>query len=169
MTFILMVIGAWVKANDAGLSCPDWPKCYGQYFPPFPSSENGGTWEGRTVAYTQAQILYEWAHRFLVSIIVIPVVALAITARTPEFRDSLRTLPMVAVGVLVFQALLGALTVVTGNPPWATTMHMATAVVWFGLFVATACLATFAPHAGPRKEPPSSTPALRFPGEEPHG
>lgn len=132
MTFLLMVLGAWVKANGAGLSCPDWPSCYGAYLPPFPSLEGGGTWHGHPVLYTQAQELYEWTHRAVVALIAVPVAAFALAA-APDRRltKELRALPVLAVGIYVLQALLGALTVVTGNPPWATTLHLATAALWF--------------------------------------
>lgn len=161
MTFVLMVIGAWVKANDAGLACPDWPGCYGKYLPPFPSIENGGTWEGRPVVFTQAQELYEWAHRAVVALIIVPVAALAIAARDRRFTRELRTLPLVAIGIYLMQALLGALTVVTGNPPWATTLHLATAVLWFFTFTIIACFAYLKPlrtavapaNAGPALQP----------------
>ncbi|HUR62534.1 MAG TPA: COX15/CtaA family protein [Candidatus Thermoplasmatota archaeon] len=146
MTFILMVLGAWVKANGAGLSCPDWPACYGSYFPPFPSLENGGTYHGTPVVYTQAQILYEWTHRAVVGLIIVPVLALAIlAARDRRFTKPLRTLPVLAVGIYVLQALLGAVTVVTGNPPWATTLHLATAVLWFFTLTLAACHAFLKP------------------------
>jgi cytochrome c oxidase assembly protein subunit 15 len=28
-TYILMLLGAYTSAIGAGLSCPDWPTCYG--------------------------------------------------------------------------------------------------------------------------------------------
>jgi cytochrome c oxidase assembly protein subunit 15 len=146
MTFLLMVLGAWVKANGAGLSCPDWPSCYGAYFPPFPSLENGGIYQGQAVAYTQAQILYEWTHRAVVGLIIVPVLAFAIVAaRDRRFTKPLRTLPIAAVGIYVLQALLGALTVVTGNPAWATTLHLATAVLWFFTLTLATCHAFLKP------------------------
>ena len=28
--FLVIVFGAFVRLSNAGLSCPDWPTCYGQ-------------------------------------------------------------------------------------------------------------------------------------------
>ena len=30
LTFCLVMFGAFVRLSNAGLSCPDWPTCYGQ-------------------------------------------------------------------------------------------------------------------------------------------
>ena len=29
LTFVVVVVGAYVRLHDAGLGCPDWPGCYG--------------------------------------------------------------------------------------------------------------------------------------------
>src|SRR5687767_13897043 len=127
-TLVLMALGAWVKANGAGLSCPDWPQCYGEWLPPFPSSENGRLYQGEPVSYTQAQILYEWGHRAVVSLLLVPLVAFAgVAVAAKEANPLVRRLAWAGLGLYLFQAFLGAVTVVTGNPPWATTMHLLTA------------------------------------------
>ena len=147
MTLLLMALGAWVKANGAGLACPDWPQCYGDWFPPFPSSENGGTWQGEPVAYTESQVLYEWAHRAVVALILVPLAAYAwLGVKGRELHPALRFLPAGALGVYFFQAFLGAVTVKTGNPAWATTAHLVTAASWLTLLTVAACFAFLRPR-----------------------
>ncbi len=163
LTILLMVLGAWVKANGAGLSCPDWPACYGKLLPPFPSYENGGTWHGQPVLYSQAQELYEWGHRAVVSLLFVPLAAFALVAAFGKtLRPALRWLPLAALGLYFFQAFLGAVTVLTGNPPWATTFHLATAVAFLTTQLVATCAAYFAPTAPTRLEP--TTPTAAAPG-----
>ncbi len=152
LTFSLMVVGSWVKATGSGLSCPDWPACYGQWLPPFPSSENGGTWEGEPVHYTQAQILYEWGHRALASILGPIAFAFALIAvMGRELTPALRYLPGTAGIVLVIQIFIGGATVLQGNPAATTTLHLATATLFFGLMVVSAAIAFLKPV--PVREP----------------
>ena len=30
LTFVVVILGAYVRLSDAGLGCPDWPGCYGK-------------------------------------------------------------------------------------------------------------------------------------------
>ncbi|MEK6976637.1 MAG: COX15/CtaA family protein [Candidatus Thermoplasmatota archaeon] len=153
MTVLLMGLGAWVKANGAGLSCPDWPACYGEWLPPFPSMESEGSTPGiqgpdadHAEAYTHAQVLYEWTHRLVASLLGAIVLAFAIVAtRGKELAIPTRQLPAMAFALVIFQAGLGAITVRTGNPPWATTLHLVTAVVFLLVLTVAASYAFLRP------------------------
>jgi cytochrome c oxidase assembly protein subunit 15 len=152
-TVVLMGLGAWVKANGAGLSCPDWPACYGEWLPPFPSMESEGSTPGiqgpdadHAEAYTHAQVMYEWTHRLVASLLGAVVLALAVVAvRGKELDVPTRQLPAMAFALVVFQAGLGAITVRTGNPPWATTLHLVTAVVFLLVLTVGTCYAFLRP------------------------
>ena len=34
LIYILILVGGFVRITDSGDDCPDWPKCYGSWFPP---------------------------------------------------------------------------------------------------------------------------------------
>ena len=33
--FFQIILGAWVRLTGSGMSCPDWPLCYGMIFPTY--------------------------------------------------------------------------------------------------------------------------------------
>lgn len=185
LTVVLMILGSWVKATGSGLSCPDWPQCYGQWLPPFPSAENGGIDPDAVDAadaYTQAQVLYEWTHRLVASILGVPLIAFAVLAfRGQKHHPALRWLPVAALGILVVQVGLGGITVIGKNAAPLTTAHLATATFFLVTITVAACFAWLRPWDDrpdrPRKpKKAKATPAqprvrrphemTKFPGED---
>ena len=39
LTYMLIFVGALVRVSGSGLGCPEWPKCYGEFYPPLTSLE----------------------------------------------------------------------------------------------------------------------------------
>src|SRR5512135_1853322 len=105
-TFVLLVIGGMVHATGSSLACPDWPLCYGQFFP----AMEGG-------------VLFEHGHRLVALMVSVLTVALAVTVWRRRREPTVRFGALAAVGLVLFQASLGALTVVLQLPLVVSSGH----------------------------------------------
>ena len=126
LTFVLILLGAWVRATGSGLSCPDWPTCYGHWLPlPGEIPDDAG--------YSYFQIMLEWLHRLLAGVILGPLV-LIIGLLTWRVRAARARMPLYGAALIVLllvQAGLGRLTVLDQNSPWSVALHLGTALVLF--------------------------------------
>jgi heme A synthase len=126
LTFALIVLGGAVRVTGSGLSCPDWPTCYGHWVP-LPSDLEGVP----GVGYSYGQIMLEWLHRLLAGVFLGPLIlAIAILAWRARARDA--RLPYIGGALLVLlliQAGLGGVTVLDANSPWSVAVHLGTALV----------------------------------------
>jgi cytochrome c oxidase assembly protein subunit 15 len=120
-TFLLLIAGALVTSNDAGLSIPDWPLAYGTITPPMV----GG-------------IVYEWSHRVAATCVGIFTIILAIMLWKLEPRRWVRNLGIVALGAVIAQGILGGLTVKLLQPPWVSAAHATLAQLFFCTVVSIA-------------------------------
>lgn len=121
-TFLLIIAGALVTSNDAGLSIPDWPTSFGSFsVPPL----HGG-------------IRYEWTHRAIAGSIVVLTLAIAAWTWWAERRRWMKWLGIAALGTVIAQAILGGLTVLLLQPPWVSSAHAAVGQTFFCVAVAIA-------------------------------
>lgn len=128
LTFSLILLGAWVRATNSGLSCPDWPTCYG-YWLPLPSDIPVDA------GYYYYQIMLEWVHRLIAGVLVGPLVFVVafFCWRTRAMAGELPIYGMVLVILLLVQVSLGAITVFDQNSPWSVAVHKANALVLFAV------------------------------------
>ena len=128
LTFGLIVLGAWVRATGSGLSCPDWPTCYG-HLVPLPSDIPAGA------GYTYFQVMLEWAHRLVAGVFLGPLILLiALLAwRHRTERPGLARDGGLLVLLLLVQASLGGVTVLDQNSAWSVALHLGTALLLFGV------------------------------------
>ena len=129
LTFVVIVVGAYVRLADAGLGCPDWPGCYGRASPQGALAEitravaeQGGT--HGPVSLPKAWT--EMGHRYVAGLLGMLVAIAAVLAWMR--RTSLDQSPTLATALLVlvvFQALLGMWTVTLLLKPVIVTLHLA--------------------------------------------
>lgn len=120
-TFVLVVIGGTVRATDSGLGCPDWPKCHGQWIPP-----------------AEKHTLIEFTHRLAASVVGFLFLGVTFFAFKNERRDKLVFwLAFTAGLVLLWQIILGGITVVNELPPEIVALHLATAMTFMALLITT--------------------------------
>jgi heme a synthase len=149
LTYAVIVLGAWVRATGSGLSCPDWPTCYGHWVPlPGEIPPDAG--------YAYYQVMLEWVHRLLAGVIlgslILVIGWLAWRARSENAR--LPAYAAALIGLLLVQAGLGGVTVLDQNSPWSVALHLSTALLLFSMlwliFARTRpALANAAGRAGP--------------------
>lgn len=114
-----IIFGAIVRISGSGMGCGDnWPKCAGYWFPPL----------------DRPDLIIELAHRYLALAVFVAVSALVATAwkyrSLPEVGQpgGVWRTSLVALSIWPMLAILGAVTVFTGNPAWATVIHKFVAV-----------------------------------------
>lgn len=121
-TFVLIIAGALVTSNDAGLSIPDWPTSFGSFsVPPL----HGG-------------VRFEWSHRAIAGSIVILTISIAAWTAWSDRRRWMKWLGLAALGTVVIQAVLGGLTVLLFQPPWVSSAHALVAQTFFCIAVSIA-------------------------------
>ncbi|HEX7341873.1 MAG TPA: COX15/CtaA family protein, partial [Rhodanobacteraceae bacterium] len=181
LTFCLVVFGAFVRLSNAGLSCPDWPTCYGHvtwpeqphqvakadaHYPsrPYVASKAwreqvhrmiAGTlgvlvlvlamlavwtrpWArwmliGAAIAAALGTALYMGGERVVSTLlgvlaIIVPIVVAGRLTRTGAWR-----IAVLALGLIIFQAMLGMWTVTLLLKPIVVTGHLLGGMATFGL------------------------------------
>jgi cytochrome c oxidase assembly protein subunit 15 len=137
LTYLLIIVGGATRVFDAGVSCPDWPHCYGAYIP-FPESKIPGGYMVNGTHFTWWQVALEWSHRSLASIIGFGLLAIIFCAfRRQKFSDMHLEFPplLAAITLLTIQICLGGLTVLESNIHWSVVLHLGTAMLFFGSLV----------------------------------
>jgi cytochrome c oxidase assembly protein subunit 15 len=121
-TFCLLIAGALVTSNDAGLSIPDWPTSFGSLRVP--------PWHGG--------IQYEWSHRAIAFSTGLLTIGIAVWTWISDRRRWIRGLAFGALATIIAQGILGGLTVLYFQPPMVSSAHAAVAQTFFCIACAIA-------------------------------
>lgn len=159
----VIMLGAWVRLTDAGLGCPDWPGCYGQLTVPKTADQLAAASEAfphKPVEPLKAR--NEMIHRYLASTLgftIVLIAGLALANRRDPRQPLL--LPLLLLGVVIFQGLLGMWTVTLLVKPLIVVTHLLGGLTTLGLsFWLILEAARRAPLSAPRVRRSASVPAL---------
>jgi heme a synthase len=132
LTYGLIILGGWVRATNSGLSCPDWPTCYGEWW--LSPSDFAALGD---VGYSYFQVMLEWVHRLIAGVFLGPLIlVIAVIAFFRRHVD--RAGWHLALGicfVLLIQAKIGGITVLDANSPWSVALHLGNALFLFTLLI----------------------------------
>ena len=133
LTWPLIPFGAYVRLKNAGLSCPDWPLCYGMLIPP-----------------SGFEIWLEVGHRFFAVLLGIFIIAITIFTFLGAKFSHFRRLSVCVLFLVCFQGIIGALTVTMTLWPPIVNLHLLVANLIFGILVYL-CRLVFEENYGNKK------------------
>src|SRR5262245_27976406 len=165
LCFVVVVLGAVVRLNAAGLGCPDWPGCYGHITPTGAAANVASQAAYPNMPLHVGKAWKEMIHRYAASTlgrIILVIAALAISTR----KQRVVSVPL-AVGLfitVVVQGILGMLTVTWLLKPLIVTLHLifgltTLSLLWW-LFLS---VRSGAPRGGVRFAGASSSSASAYP------
>lgn len=117
---VVMILGPLVRAEDAGLACPDWPLCHGHAVPPY-----------------EFRVYLEVIHRYAAAILALATLVWAAVIFIKKEFLPLRLPALLAVLLLALQIALGALTITKQLEPYIVKSHLLNALLFLScvLFV----------------------------------
>ncbi len=122
-TFLLIIAGALVTSNDAGLSVPDWPTSFGSLY---------------KIPHLVGGVKFEHTHRMIAQMAGLLTIILAIWTWRADKRRWMKALGLGAIGTVIAQGILGGLTVLFFLPPLVSSAHAALGQTFFCLTCAMA-------------------------------
>jgi heme a synthase len=124
-TFLLIIAGALVTSNDAGLSVPDWPTSFGSLY---------------KIPHMVGGVRFEHTHRMVAEFIGLLTIAIAIWTWRSDKRHWMKNLGIGALATVIAQGILGGITVLKFLPPAVSTAHATVGQTFFCIAV---CIAVF--------------------------
>jgi heme a synthase len=122
-TFLLIIAGALVTSNDAGLSVPDWPTSFGSLY---------------KIPHMVGGVQFEHSHRMIAEFIGLLTIVIAIWTWRSDRRRWMKFLGIGALVTVIAQGVLGGITVLDFLPPAVSSAHAALGQTFFCIAVAIA-------------------------------
>ena len=120
LALLTMILGPYVRAENAGLSCPDWPLCFGHVVPPY-----------------EYRVYLEFIHRVFAGMLLGPlfIVWLLFSWLDRNLRSKFAGWTFLAALVLAMQIFLGRQTVTMFLNPYIVKSHLLNALLLLGIML----------------------------------
>ena len=113
--WLLIALGGSVRAMNAGLACPDWPLCFGEFIPDY-----------------HPQVYFEFIHRvFAGGVSVVAVLLACLGFRKKVFKTYQRWIVIFSLILLATQVVFGGLTVILKLQEMVVTTHLFLGTLFF--------------------------------------
>lgn len=143
--YLVILMGGIVRASGAGMGCPDWPKCFGQWVPPTSEAELPANYHEiyaergyQNTQFNPTKTWTEYTNRLVGVSIGLLIFLTAVSSRI--FLKSDKTifyLSLTSFFLVGFQGWLGSSVVASNLKPVVITLHMLLALVIVALLIYT--------------------------------
>lgn len=138
LVWIVILLGATTRLNDAGLGCPDWPGCYGKWIV---STIHHHDESGQPFTAThQKKAWLEMIHRYAAATLIFLSITLVFLLK--RYRRLLTIgnyFPSLILLLLIFQGLLGRWTVTLQLHPVIVTLHLLGGLLFLSVLWSLIC------------------------------
>lgn len=157
-TFFVIFAGGLVRVSGAGLGCPDWPTCFGRWFPPTDISQLPPDIDPTQFNFALAWI--EYINR-LAGVVLGALIAVTAIWALIKFRKYPRiVVPSILAGIMVaYQGWQGGQMIAANLAPYLVSIHMGVAFVIAALMLYVTQQAYYIEN---KAEPASSSLARQF-------
>jgi len=141
--YFLILVGGVVRASGAGMGCPDWPTCFGQWVPPVDESQLPANYHEiyaargyENTVFNPLKTWTEYTNRLVGATIGFLILLTAWSSRI--YLKSDKTIFYLALSVFFlvgFQAWLGSAVVASNLKPLMITLHMLLALFIVALLI----------------------------------
>ena len=141
--YFVILVGGIVRASGAGMGCPDWPTCFGQWVPPTNVSQLPENYQEiyaergyKNTQFNPIKTWTEYANRLTGVTIGFLIFLTAWSSRIYLKTDKSIFYLSLSIFLLVgFQGWLGALVVASNLKPFMITLHMLLALFIVALLI----------------------------------
>jgi cytochrome c oxidase assembly protein subunit 15 len=141
--YFVILVGGIVRASGAGMGCPDWPTCFGQWVPPTSESQLPENYQEiyaergyKNTQFNPVKTWTEYANRLVGVTIGFLILLTAWSSRIYLKADkSIFYLSLCVLFLTGFQGWLGSAVVASNLQPFMITLHMLLALFIVALLI----------------------------------